>query len=154
MVAVVEHRALRVRVEDPTPADRPTLGLGLVAVLAAAVLVVVLHNPAFPVAVVGVAVVGVRVAARAEQPRRVLNVLGVPVLVELFGVAVALGTLGRVWSGPATLMSHLDLWGMAVVAAVSSVLLNNLPAVSLFAGRVPAHPLRWSSGSTWGRTCS
>ena len=43
--AVVEHRALRVRVEEPTPAGRPALGLGLVAVLAAAVLVVV-HNPA------------------------------------------------------------------------------------------------------------
>ena len=76
-------------------------------------LVVVLHNPAIPVAAVGVAVVGIRLAARAEQPRRVLNVLGVPVLVGLFGVAVALGTLGRVWSGPATLMSHLDLWGTA-----------------------------------------
>ena len=150
VVAVAEHRALRVRVEDPTPADRPALGLGLVAVLAAAVLVVVLHNPAIPVAAVGVAAVGVRLAARAEQPRRVLDVLGVPVLVGLFGVAVALGNLGRVWSGPATLMSHLDLWGTAVVAAVSSVLLNNLPAASLFAARVPAHPFAMLVGLNLG----
>ena len=150
VVAVVERRALRVRVEDPTPAGRPALGLGLVAVAAAAVLVVVLHNPAIPVAAVGVAVVGVRLAARAEQPRRVVNVLGVPVLVGLFGVAVALGTLGRVWSGPATLMSHLDLWGTAVVAAVSSVLLNNLPAASLFAARVPAHPFALLVGLNLG----
>ena len=113
-------------------------------------LVVVLHNPAIPVAAVGVAVVGVRLAARAEQPRRVVNVLGVPVLVGLFGVAVALGTLGRVWSGPATLMSHLDLWGTAVVAAVSSVLLNNLPAASLFAARVPAHPFAMLVGLNLG----
>ena len=77
-------------------------------------------------------------------------VLGVPVLVGLFGVAVALGTLGRVWSGPATLMSHLDLWGTAVVAAVSSVLLNNLPAASLFAARVPAHPLAMLVGLNLG----
>ena len=150
VVAVAERRALRVRVEDPSPAGRPALGLGLVAVLAAAVLVVVLHNPAIPVAAVGVAVVGVRLAARAEQPRRVVNVLGVPVLVGLFGVAVALGTLGRVWSGPATLMSHLDPWGTAVVAAVSSVLLNNLPAASLFAARVPAHPFAMLVGLNLG----
>ena len=150
VVAVAEHRALRVRVEDPTPADRPALGLGLVAVVAAAVLVVVLHNPAIPVAALGVTGVGVRLATRAEQPRRVVAVLGIPVLVGLFGVAVALGTLGRVWSGPATLMSHLDLWGTGLVAAVSSVLLNNLPAASLFAARVPAHPLAMLVGLNLG----
>ena len=71
-------------------------------------------------------------------------------LVGLFGVAVALGTLGRVWSGPATLMSHLDLWGTAVVAAASSVLLNNLPAASLFAARVPAHPFAMLVGLNLG----
>ena len=37
-------------------------------------------------------------------------------------------------------MSHVDLWGTAVVAEASSVLLNNFPAASLFAERVPAHP--------------
>ena len=136
--------------EDPTPADRPALGLGLVAIVAAAVLVVVLHNPAIPVAALGVTGVGVRLATRAEQPRRVVAVLGVPVLVGLFGVAVALGTLGRGWSGPATLMSHLDLWGTGLVAAVSSVLLNNLPAASLFAARVPAHPLAMLVGLNLG----
>ena len=55
VVGCVEHRSLRVRVEDPTPAERPTLGLGLVAVLAATVLVVVLHNAAIPVAAIGLA---------------------------------------------------------------------------------------------------
>jgi len=61
-------------------------------------------------------------------------VLGAPVLVGLFGVAVALGTLGRAWSGPADLLTHLDRWGTAVVAAGSLVLVN-LPAVSLLATR-------------------
>ena len=150
VVAVAEHRALRARVEDPTPPERPALGLGLVAVVAAAMLVVVLHNAAIPVAAVGVAAVGVRVATRAEQPRRVADVVGVPVLVGLFGIAVALGTLGRVWSGPATLMSHLDPWSTAVVAATSSVLFNNLPAASLFAARVPAHPFAMLVGLNLG----
>jgi arsenical pump membrane protein len=62
------------------------------------------------------------------------------VLVGLFGLAVALGTLGRTWSGPATLLTHLDAWGTAAVAAVTSVLVNNLPAASLLAARQPPHP--------------
>jgi arsenical pump membrane protein len=66
--------------------------------------------------------------------------VGLPVLVGLFGVATALGTLGRAWSGPATLLAHLDSVGTAVVAAGASVLVNNLPAASILAARVPAHP--------------
>jgi arsenical pump membrane protein len=58
----------------------------------------------------------------------------------LFGLAVALGTLGRTWSGPATLLSHLDTWGTAAAAALTSVLVYNLPAASLLAARQPAHP--------------
>lgn len=150
VVAVAEHRALRTRVEDPTPPDRPVLGLGFVAVAVAAVLVVVLHNAAIPVAAIGLVAVGSRIIAGKEDVRHATGVLGVPVLVGLFGVAVALGTLGRVWSGPATLMSHLDLWGTAVVAAASSVLLNNLPAASLFAARVPAHPFAMLVGLNLG----
>ena len=69
-----------------------------------------------------------------------MEVLGVPVLAGLFGLAVALGTLGRSWSGPATLLSHLDAWGTAAVAALTSVLVNNLPAASLLAARQPPHP--------------
>ncbi len=66
--------------------------------------------------------------------------LGVPVLVALFGIAVALGTLGRSWSGPSSLLAHLDAPGTAVVAALTSVLVNNLPAASLLAARTPPHP--------------
>jgi arsenical pump membrane protein len=69
-----------------------------------------------------------------------VRVLGLPVLVGLFGLAVALGALGRSWSGPATLLSHLDGWGTAALAAVLSVLVNNLPAASLLAAHRPPHP--------------
>jgi arsenical pump membrane protein len=80
----------------------------------------------------------------------VAEVLAVPVLVGLFGVAVALGTLGRVWSGPADLLAHLDSWGTAGVAAVSSVLVNNLPAASLLAARRPDHPFSLLVGLNLG----
>jgi hypothetical protein len=115
--------------------------MGVVAVGLAAVLVVVLPSAALAVAVVGVVAVGARLAAKKDRPGHVAQVLGVPVLVGLLGVAVALGTLGRTWSGPATLMSHLDLWGTAVFAATASVLVNNLPAASVLAARTPPHPL-------------
>jgi arsenical pump membrane protein len=140
VIAGFEHRSLRIRADKATPSDPPVLGLGLAGVAAAVVLVVVLRSPAIPVAAVGVTVAGIRLLAGKEQPGRVVDVLGAPVLIGLFGVAVALGVVGRVWSGPATLLSHLDLWGTAAVAAVSSVLVNNLPAASLLAARTPEHP--------------
>jgi arsenical pump membrane protein len=140
VVAGFEHRALRVSAGELTRAERPALGLGLIAVVVATVLVLILASPALPVAVVGALAVGIRLAARKNHLRHVLEVLSMPTLVGLFGVAVALGTVGRLWSGPATLLSHLDLWGTVAVAAVSSVLVNNLPAASLLAARTPDHP--------------
>jgi arsenical pump membrane protein len=150
VVAFLEHRSLRVNTKELTPSDRPTLGLGLLAVMAATALVLVLRSPALPVVVVGAVAIGVRLAAGKDQPRHVVQVLGVPLLGGLFGVAVALGTLGRVWAGPSTLLSHLGVWGTAAVAAVSSVLVNNLPAASLLAARTPDHPFALLIGLNLG----
>ena len=117
-----------------------TIGLGLAAVTTVTVLVLAVPAPALPVAGVGLVAVGLRLGTRAERPRRVVDVLGVPVLVGLFAVAVALGTLGRDWSGPATAQSHLDAWATAALAAGTSVVVNNLPAASLLAARLPPRP--------------
>lgn len=140
VVGGAERRSLRLPYQDQTPPERPVLGLGLAAVAAATVLVLVLRSPAIPVAAVGVVAIVPRLLSRRTPPGRVLAVLGLPVLFGLFGVAVGLGTLGRLWSGPATLLSHLDLWGTAAVAALASVLVNNLPAASLLAARPSQHP--------------
>jgi arsenical pump membrane protein len=126
------------------------LGLGLVAVAAATVLVVALPSPALPVAITGVLTAGIRLVTGKYQLPHVAGVLGVPTLAGLFGVAVALGTLGRVWAGPATLLSHLDLWATAAVAAVSSVLVNNLPAASLLAAHPPGRPFALLIGLNLG----
>jgi arsenical pump membrane protein len=150
VVAVLERRSLRVSNKGLTHADRPTLGLGLLAVVASAVLVLVLHSPALPVAVVGVVAIGIRLAAGKDQPRHVVQVLGAPFLVGLFGVAVALGTLGRVWDGPYTLLAHLNVWGTAAVAAVTSAIVNNLPAASLLAARTPDRPFALLIGLNLG----
>ena len=143
VVGAVHHRALRTTVVLSTEPERPVLGVGLVAIAVVTVLVVALRAPALPVAAVGVVAVLVRTRRSSDggpSARAAVQVLGVPVLVGLFGLAVALGTLGRSWSGPATLLSHLDAWGTAPVAALTSVLVNNLPAASLLAARQPPHP--------------
>ena len=140
VVGASEHRTLRTTVTPVSAAERPVLGVGLVAIAAVTVLVLVLRSPAVPVALVGLAAISIRSFSPDISPRGSLETLGLPVLVGLFGVAVALGTLGRTWSGPANLLSHLDAWGTAVVAALSSVLVNNLPASSLLAARVPPRP--------------
>jgi arsenical pump membrane protein len=140
VIGVAERRSLRTERAGPLAPPPMTVGLGVVAVLAVTVLILVLRSPALPVAGVGVLVVGLRMATGREPIDRFLEVLGVPVLVGLFGVATALGTVGRAWSGPAVLLSHLDTVGTAVVAAASAVVFNNLPAASLLSSRVPPHP--------------
>ena len=142
VVGALHHRALRTTVAPAAAPERPVLGAGLVAIAAVTVLVVTLRSPAVPVAAVGVGVVlrSWRRPSSGTAPDAALRILGLPVLVGLFGLAVALGTLGRTWSGPATLLAHLDLWGTAVTAAFFSVLVNNLPAASLLAARQPPHP--------------
>jgi arsenical pump membrane protein len=146
VIGALHHRSLRATIAPTIEPEQPVLGVGILAVVVVTVLVVALRAPALPVAVVGVVAVLLRSRTRQAgrggvvSPRGALAILGVPVLVALFGLAVALGTLGRSWSGPATLLSHLNVWGTAAVAALTSVLVNNLPAASLLAARQPPHP--------------
>jgi arsenical pump membrane protein len=108
------------------------IGAGAPAAAAATVLMLALGNPALPVLVVGL----VAAAVRRIRPR-----LGLPVLAALFVLAVALGTLGRLWDGPASLLRHLGAAGAAALGAASCVLVNNLPAAALLAAQPPPHPL-------------
>jgi arsenical pump membrane protein len=141
VVATADRDSLRVGTRELAHPIPPVgLGLGLAAVVLATVLVVLLRAPAIPVAITGLLSVGYRIVVGKEHPGRVLEMLGLPTLIGLFGVAVALGALGRSWSGPAAVLSHLDQWGTAGFAAAVAVVVNNLPAASLLASRTPAHP--------------
>ncbi len=150
VVALAHHRVLRTTTRVHEPATRPVIGVGVLAVAAVTVLVLVLRAPAVPVAVVGLVAVAARTLRRASTPGAALEVLGLPVLVGLFGLAVALGTLGRTWSGPARLLAHCDAWATAAVAAASSVLVNNLPAAALLAAHQPPHPFELLVGLNIG----
>ncbi len=140
VIGLWHHRDLRAEAAFDGEVERPRLGVGLVAVFAATVLVVVLRNAALPILGVGIVAVLLRMRPWRAAVEGSLGVLGLPVLVGLFGVAVALGALGRAWSGPSLLLGHLGPWATAGVAAVTSVLVNNLPAASLLSARTPSHP--------------
>lgn len=116
-------------VEPPAPFR---WGLGVAATVAATVLMLALGNPALPVAAVGVAVV---------FARRIRPSFSGRVLIALFVLAVALGTVARHWDGPARLVGELGAGGAAALGAVASVLINNLPAAALLSARAPAMPL-------------
>jgi arsenical pump membrane protein len=119
VVAIAERRSLRPGLPVLGDEVKPVIGLGLVAVVAAAALVLLLRSPALPVAAVGVAVSAVRLARRRESLEHILAVLGLPA-------------------------------ATAGLAAVTAVLVNNLPAASLLAARVPQHPFSMLVGLNLG----
>jgi arsenical pump membrane protein len=120
--------------------SRPQLGAGLLGVAVAVVAMLVLSGGTVAVVVLitGAAAAGWRLVQRRVDWGGLRQTVDVPVLVGLFGLAVALGTLGRVWSGPYWLLAHASSWEAAGIGAITSVLCNNLPAASLLAARPPA----------------
>ena len=138
-VAVLgRHALVTSEVRDPVPA--PSIGVGTVAVVAAVLAVIFLANAALPVALIGLMAVGWHLARRRVALRDVAAVVGPGTLIGLFATAVALGTIGRVWSLPSQLLSHANASTTAIAAALVAVLVNNLPAASLLGARVPPHP--------------
>ncbi len=70
----------------------------------------------------------------------VRHTIDLPVLIGLFGVAVASGCLGRSLGTVTNYLQHLSSWETASVGAGLAVLVNNLPAASFLAARSPSHP--------------
>ncbi len=118
----------------------PRWGAGIVGITVAAVVVVTVANPALPVLGVGLVVAGVQVATRRiplDAVRRAANPL---LLGELFALAVALGTVARLWGAPARLMASAGTVTTAAIAVLLSCALNNLPTAVLLSSAAPAHP--------------
>jgi arsenical pump membrane protein len=150
VVGVVERNQLRGAGTPVPAAARQSLGVGALAVTVAAALVITLAAPALPVFAVGVVAAGIWAVRGRRGLAEIGRTVDIPVLLGLFGVAVALGTVGRVWSGPSAISGQVGLWGTAVIGAGASVVANNLPAASLLAARVPAHPLALLVGLNLG----
>jgi arsenical pump membrane protein len=120
-------------------AGAPALVAGS-AVIATAIFVVVLHNAAIPVCAIGAGAAAFGLYKKRLDFGGLAAALDLPILTGLLGIAIALGTLGRTWNLPTQVLGHLDSFATAGFAAVASVFLNNLPAASLLAARVPPHP--------------
>jgi arsenical pump membrane protein len=141
---VTIHRRALFTAYDPADEPRAPVapvrpGLGLWGAVVAAVLIVVLRNPALPVLAVGVILVGWRACAGRLAWRGTLEWLGLPTLISLFGLAVALGTFARASAFPADVLHSAGGPLTVAVAALASVVVNNLPAAVLLSS---GHGLR------------
>jgi arsenical pump membrane protein len=114
-------------------------GLGLCGALAAAVLIILLRNAALPVLAIGLLLLAIRTLQGRLALGETLAWLGAPVLLSLFGLSVALGTLARASAFPADVMHSAGAATTAVVAALATVLVNNLPAAVLLSSGSHLH---------------
>jgi arsenical pump membrane protein len=141
-IALSFRRALAARPSGSIrDVDRPqvVLGAGVLATAAAIVFVLVLRNPALEVLGVGLAAVGVELLRSELSLADVWRVVGPPSLAAAFVLTVALGTLARHWDGPAELIAHASGPETAGLAAISTVLINNLPSAALYSAHSVDH---------------
>jgi arsenical pump membrane protein len=124
---------------DATPTARPGW-MGLAASVAAVALLLALREPALPVAVLGLVTVGWMAVRGRLAPADALAAVNPLVLSGIFALAVGLGTLARVWDGPATLLQGSGRIATTAIGAVSAVLVNNLPAAVLLSAVPPERP--------------
>lgn len=131
-LALIHRRRLGVRGERARERPLPLrVGAGLWGVLAAAALMLALRNAALPVLALGLALLAWRAHHRELAWWQSISQLGLPMLLGLFALAVALGALARASALPAQLLHSASAPLTAAVAAIASVLFNNLPAAAV-----------------------
>jgi arsenical pump membrane protein len=118
-------------------------GPGLLGTGAAAVMMVAFANPALPVLAVASLTVCWDARASGRSLRKSLAALGLPALLGLFALSLALGVLARSSSFPADLLHSPSALLTSALSAAASVLVNNLPAAVLLSsgGHLQAQPL-------------
>lgn len=117
------------------------VGPGTIAAVAAVVLMLLTSQPALPVFAIGLTLEVVDLLWRHRvQWREVVRVASPFVVGPLFVVAVLVGWLGRNWHAAGNLIAHSNSLTTAAVSGALSLVINNLPAASLFAGQTIAHP--------------
>ena len=117
------------------------VGPGTLAVLAAVALMLLTSQPALPVFAIGAILEAVDLVVRHKVGwREILEVASPLVVIPLFVVAVLVGWLGRHWHGASHLIAHANSLTTAAVSGALSLVINNLPAASLFASQPVAHP--------------
>ena len=143
VTAVVVAFAFRIRNLQSEPINqpkRPLAPLSVTATLSAALLVLLVDQSALPVLSAALALVLARLAQQRISLKQIREGVDLVSLLAVFLIAVALGTLARAWPVPGELMHHSSRIATTVVAALASVLVNNLPAAVLLGSGSPAHP--------------
>lgn len=116
-------------------------GPGSVSAIAAVALMLATSQPALVVFALGAIVEAVDLFVRRKvRWPDVVRVASPHVVVPLFVVAVLVGWLGRHWHSIGRLIAHSNSLGTAAAAGALTLVINNLPAASLFAGQPIAHP--------------
>ncbi len=118
----------------------PGVGVGVIATALATALILALAQPAPAVLVVGIAATALELGRGRVSLAAAREVLGPVSLLAAFALTVALGTLARGWSGPAELIDGSSAAATAGIAALTTVLINNLPAAALYSAHSVAHP--------------
>ena len=155
VVGVWRWRALR-HVGEATPVahDDCVVGPGIVAVGFAIVAMLVIAHPAIWVLIVGVVAEMIALARRRGSWRDVVTAANPGTLVILFVLAVAVGWFARWSSLTKHLLMHANLATTAAASALSSLVINNLPAASLFAAHGVRHPFALLLGLDLGPNCA
>jgi arsenical pump membrane protein len=118
----------------------PGVGVGVVATALATALVLALRQPALTVLVVGLLATAVELARGRVTLGAARAVVGPVSLLGAFALTVALGTLARGWAGPAELIDGAGAIATAGLAALTTVVINNLPAAALYSAHSVGHP--------------
>lgn len=135
------RRQLRRTTDVSSEPVRWRVGPATLAVVLAVVLMLVTSEPALPIIALGVVLEGVDLTVRHRvDGAEVLRVASPLVVGPLFVVAVVVGWGGRAWHAVGHLVAHTNSLSTAALAGGLSLVINNLPAASLFASQPVAHP--------------
>jgi len=121
----------------------------------AVVAMLVLSAPALWVFFVGVAALLFEsVAKKRMSLRGAISIISPKTLSLLFVVAVAVGWFARSSTLTANLLRHANVAMTIVTSTIASLVINNLPAASLFAAHGIAHPFALLLGLDLGPNCA
>ena len=141
MVAGWRRRELWRRGSSSHDAAQWHVGPATVSVVLAVVLMLLTSQPALPIFVIGAALEGVDLLVRHRVDLKDIVRVASPLVVgPLFVVAVLVGWLGRSWHTVGHLVAHTNSLTTAAIAGGLSLVINNLPAASLFSSEHIAHP--------------
>ena len=138
VVWLLHRRSIRGGSVSQTIVRRPGW-VGTSATGGVIVMLLLLRTPALPVLGLG-AIACATLALQGRLSRAdLIHALNPAMLVLVFCVAVALGTLARSWTGPSDLMADAARVPTTLIGAAAAVLVNNLPAAALLSAGTLHH---------------